>query len=103
MVLPCPRRRRRQQNQFTQQGAQTIKELPSRVEKNMESLKKFGIEIRSWHVTMGQYDVVIVFDAPNDEAVAKAALAIGQQGNARTQTMRAFSLDEFKKIVSALP
>ena len=89
--------------QFTQQGAQQIKETPARFEKNREAMQKIGLELKSWHVTMGQYDVVAVFDAPNDEAVAQMALAIGLQGNVRTQTMRAFSIEEFKKIVSTLP
>jgi uncharacterized protein with GYD domain len=89
--------------QFTQQGSQQVKGLPSMVEKNMENFKKLGIELRSWHVTMGQYDIVVVFDAPNDETVAKVALALGLQGNVRTQSMRAFSLEEFKKVVGSLP
>jgi uncharacterized protein with GYD domain len=89
--------------QFTQQGAQQIKNLPAVAEKNIENFKKLGIELRSWHVTMGQYDLVVVFDAPNDETAAKVALAVGMQGNARPQTMRAFSLDELKKLVSTLP
>jgi uncharacterized protein with GYD domain len=89
--------------QFTQQGAQHIKDLPNRVEKNRESMQRLGVELKSWHVTMGEYDVVAVVDAPNDEAVAKLALSICQQGNARSQTMRAFSLEEFKKISAALP
>ena len=89
--------------QFTQQGSQQVKGLPNLVEKNMENFKKAGIELRSWHVTMGQYDIVVVFDAPNDETVAKVALLLGLQGNVRTQSMRAFSLEEFKKVVSSLP
>jgi len=89
--------------QFTQQGSQQVKGLPNLVEKNMENFKKLGIELRSWHVTMGQYDIVVVFDAPNDETVAKVALLLGLQGNVRTQSMRAFSLEEFKKVVSSLP
>ncbi len=89
--------------QFTQQGAQQVKGLPSLVEKNIENFKKLGIEFRSWHVTMGQYDIVVVYDAPNDETVAKLALILGLTGNGRTQSMRAFSLDEFKKITSSLP
>jgi uncharacterized protein with GYD domain len=90
-------------SQFTQQGAQQIKNFPAMAEKNMENFKKLGVELRSWHVTMGQYDIVVVYDAPNDETAAKVALAIGLQGNVRPTTMRAFSLEELKKIVASLP
>ena len=88
---------------LTQQGAQTVKDLPNRVEQNKARMQKLGIELKSWHVTMGQYDVVAIYDAPNEEAVAKVALALCKQGDAHSQTMRAFTLDEFKKIASALP
>jgi uncharacterized protein with GYD domain len=40
---------------------------------------------------------------PNDEAVARMALGMGMQGNIRTETMRAFTEAEFKKIAGSLP
>ena len=52
---------------------------------------------------MGQYDFVIVTEAPNDEAVASLVIATGMQGNIRTETMRAFTEDEYRKIVASLP
>jgi uncharacterized protein with GYD domain len=51
----------------------------------------------------GQYDTLVVVEAPNDEAIAKMALAIGSLGNVRTDTHRVFTEEEFEKIVSALP
>ncbi len=88
---------------FTQQGIQTIKDLPKRMDANRENMRKAGIELKSWHLTMGQYDVVATVEAPNDEAAVGFALALGAQGNARTETMRAFSIDDLRKIVANLP
>jgi uncharacterized protein with GYD domain len=85
---------------FTDQGVKSIKELPKRVEENKKRMKEMGVEIKSWHLTLGRYDVVVVFDAPNDEAAAKAAIGIASQGNAHTETLRAFSLEELGKILS---
>jgi uncharacterized protein with GYD domain len=85
---------------FTEQGVKTIKDLPKRVEENQKRMKEIGIELKSWHLTLGRYDVVVVFEAANDEAAARAALFIGGQGNTHTETLRAFSLDEARKIVS---
>jgi len=84
---------------FTEQGVKSVKELPKRVEENKKRMKEIGIEVKSCHMTMGRYDVVVVFDAPSDEAAAKAALAIGGQGNSHTETLRAFSLEEVAKIL----
>src|SRR5437867_3645994 len=86
---------------FTDQGVKTIKEMPKRVEENKKRMKEIGVEVKSWHMTLGRYDVVVVFDAPSDEAAARAALAIASQGNAHTETLRAFSLEEVSKLLSS--
>jgi uncharacterized protein with GYD domain len=52
---------------------------------------------------MGRYDLLTILEAPDAKAVSRFALTVGMQGNGRTETMRAFSIDEFRKIVGALP
>ncbi len=52
---------------------------------------------------MGEYDSVFIADAPDDETTARIALLIEAQGNVRSETHRAFSEAEFRKIVSGLP
>jgi uncharacterized protein with GYD domain len=52
---------------------------------------------------MGRYDMVVVAEAPDDEAMAKIALAISSGGAVRTETLRAFPEDEYREIVAALP
>jgi len=58
--------------------------------------------IRHYRVT-GQYDIVTITEAPNDEAVAKVALATASKGSLKTETLRAFTEDEYWKIIAALP
>jgi uncharacterized protein with GYD domain len=88
---------------LTDQGIKSIKESPTRMEKARALAKSLGCEIKSLHVTFGSYDVVGLIEAPNDEAIAKLALATGSQGNVKTETMRALTEDEFRKVVAALP
>ena len=52
---------------------------------------------------MGQYDMVVVVEAPDDETIAKPALAIGARGTSRTVTIRAFTEAEYRKIIGGLP
>ncbi len=52
---------------------------------------------------MGQYDAVVISEAPDDETTSKIALIIGSQGNVQTQTFRAYPESEYRKIISALP
>jgi uncharacterized protein with GYD domain len=51
---------------------------------------------------MGAYDVVLIVDAPNGEAMAKFALQVGMRGNLTTQTLRGFDETETEAILSDL-
>ena len=88
---------------YTQQGISSAKNAPARIDAAREAYKKAGGELKAIYLTMGQYDLVAIVEMPNDEAVARMALMLGIQGNIRTETMRAFTEAEFKKIAGSLP
>lgn len=88
---------------YTQQGIQNIKDSPARLDAAKGAFQSLGAEIKQFYLLMGQYDLAIVFEAPDDETVAKLVLATGSLGNVSTQTMRAFTEDEFRAIVAGLP
>jgi len=85
---------------YTQKGVENIKESPARIDATKKAFKATGAEMKYWFLTMGRYDGVVIAEAPNDEVVAKLALAIGSLGNVRTETMRAFGEDEFRKLIA---
>jgi uncharacterized protein with GYD domain len=87
---------------YTQQGAGRIKESPARLDAARKAAEKAGGKIHAWFLTMGKYDAVIVSEFPNDEASAKFMLATGAAGNVTTQTMKAFTEDEYRKIIASL-
>ena len=88
---------------LTPQGISSIKDGPARLDAGKETLKSFGSELRAFYLTMGRYDIVTISEAPDDLAAAKVALAVGSAGNVSTDTLRAFSEDEYREIVAALP
>ncbi len=90
-------------NRWTQQGIQTIKDAPARLDAAKKVAQAMGGEIKAFYLVMGQYDFVVVAEAPNDEAVAKLILGVGAQGNFRTETLKAFTEDEYRKIVASMP
>ena len=89
--------------QYTQQGIQKIKESPTRLDHAKKGYEAAGGKIKDFYMVMGEYDLVIVAELPNDEAVAKLALTLGSAGNIRTVTSRAFTEAEYRKIVQSLP
>ena len=88
---------------WTQQGITQIKESPARLEAFKQALKSAGGELKSFYMVTGQYDLVVTFEAPSDEAVATLLLAVGSKGGARTETLRAFTEDEYRRIIAAVP
>ena len=88
---------------YTHQGITNLKQAPGRIDAARKAYKELGAEIKALYLVMGQYDVVALVEAPDDTVAAKAALAIGSKGNVSTETLRAFSEDEFRKIIADLP
>ena len=88
---------------WTQKGIENIKEGPARIDRAKELARSMGAEIESLVLLMGQYDFGIRLRAPDDDTVAKLVLAISSLGNVRSETMRAFTEEEFRQIVDTLP
>jgi uncharacterized protein with GYD domain len=88
---------------WTQQGIEKIKESPARLEAFKQLVKSAGGKVKAFYMVTGQYDMVIVSEAPNDEAVVEVALATASKGGVRTETLRAFTEDEYHKVIAALP
>jgi uncharacterized protein with GYD domain len=88
---------------YSQAGAENIKQGPARLDAAKQAFQAVGAEIKGYYLVMGQYDAVVIAEAPNDETVAKLALTIGAGGAVRTETLRAFPEDEYRQIIAALP
>ena len=88
---------------YTDQGIRNVKQSPERLDAARELARNLGAEFKDFYLTVGAYDIVCTLEAPNDETVAKFALALGSAGNVRTTTLKAFTEAEFRDIVKALP
>ena len=88
---------------LTQQGVENIKQSPARLEAAKKAFKEMGGQIKQSFMVMGQYDMVLIGEAPDDETAAKLSLVVGSKGSVRVETMRAFTEEEYRKIIQALP
>ena len=88
---------------YTQKSAENIKESPARLDAAKKLFQSMGSELKAWYLTMGQYDAVAITEGPDAETAAKLLLMIAAQGNVRTETFRAFTEDEYRKIIADLP
>jgi uncharacterized protein with GYD domain len=88
---------------FAQKGAEDITHGPDRVSAATQRVHAAGGEIKAFDPTMGRYDAAAIVEAPNDAAAAKNLPATAAQGTVRTEILRAFTEDEYRRIVSSLP
>ncbi|MGB8017346.1 MAG: GYD domain-containing protein [Pseudolabrys sp.] len=89
--------------QFTDQGIRAAKDTTHRLAEWAAKVKSRGVTIKEMYWTLGQYDQVCVFEAPDDETAAAVLLAADMLGNIRTQTLRAFTVPEMEKILATVP
>jgi uncharacterized protein with GYD domain len=89
--------------QFTDKGIHAAKETTQRVTEWASKVQSKGVTIKQMYWTLGHYDQVCVFEAPNDETAASVLLSVDILGNIRTQTLRAFTSVEMDKILANIP
>ena len=87
---------------WTEQGIKNVKESPKRLDAAKALAKKLNGEIVEFYMTTGAHDMVLILDAPDDEAAAKFALSVGSGGNIRTTTLKAFSEKNYRAIIQSL-
>ena len=88
---------------YTQQGIESIKDSPVRLDTAKVLFKSLGAEIKTFYLLMGKYDVMVISEAPDDETATKLSMTIGSTGAFRTETFRIFTEDEYRKLISELP
>ena len=87
---------------WTQGGIEYVTESSARLDAAKQVWEKQGVTIRETFMTLGQYDLVLVIEAPDDTTLAKVVLAQQSKGGLRTTTLRAFSETEYREITGSL-
>ena len=88
---------------FTEQGLKAVRDTCNRAAAFKTAAEKLGITVTGQYWTLGAFDGVIVFEAPDEATATAAMLHLSSQGNIRTQTARAFDAAEMQKILGLLP
>ena len=88
---------------FTDQGIKAIRDTGKRAEEFKATAKKMGAKVTGLYWTLGAFDSVVVFEAPDEATATALMLQVASLGNVRTQTARAFDAAEMQKILALLP
>jgi uncharacterized protein with GYD domain len=82
---------------WTEKSFEAMKD-PAAWEEVKKVVKDMGVEIKGWYMLMGQYDEICILEAPDAETVAKVVITLSAKYGGKTETLRAFSEEEAKKI-----
>ena len=87
---------------WTDQGIRTVKESPQRLDAAKEAIRAAGGRLTAFYLLMGEYDMMVISEAPNDEAYTTSMLALGARGAVRSTTLKAFTEEEYRRIIAAI-
>jgi len=87
---------------WTDQGIRNVKDSPRRLDAARKLLKDMGGDFKSFFLTMGDVDMVAIYEAPDDAVAARFTMQLGQGGNVRTRTLKAFPEAAYREIVASL-
>ncbi len=88
---------------YTQDGIAAIKDSPKRLSAVKRLAKNMGGKMKHFYLTLGDYDLIVVYEMPDAGTAAKFMLTVGSTGAIRTKTLAAFSEAEYREIIAALP
>jgi uncharacterized protein with GYD domain len=87
---------------WTEQGIREVKESPQRLDAAKEAFSAAGGRLTDFYMVLGEYDIVVVGEFPNDEAYTATLLAIASRGAVRPTTLKAFSEAEYRRIIASM-
>jgi uncharacterized protein with GYD domain len=87
---------------WTSKGLEDIKDSPKRLDAARKAFEAAGVTLKDFYMVTGRYDMVVITEAPDDVALAKATLAAASKGSVQTETLRAFTENEYRNIIGAL-
>jgi len=85
---------------FTREGRKNVKETVKRAEEVRKQNEARGFKVLGHYWTQGRYDLVAVVDAPSEEAMVAGLFNIAEVGNVSSETMRAFTAEEMRRILT---
>ncbi len=87
---------------LTEQGIKEVKNAPERLQAFDKAAREAGGKLIGFYLVMGQFDYIVITEAPDDQIAARLILGTIAQGSVRTQTMRAFPREEFEILAQGI-
>ncbi len=88
---------------WTDQGMKQVKESPARLDMFKQAAESMGCTVKDFYLVTGEFDIIVIVEAPDADTAVKLSLSTGSRGAVRTKTLRVFTEDEYRQIIDGLP
>jgi len=87
---------------WTSQGMAGLPGWRERVEEGERIIEQAGGKLEGVYVTLGRYDVVEIFEAPDDDVAMEILMRLNRFAAEHTETLRAFTREDAAEIIRRL-
>jgi len=87
---------------WTDQGIKDIKQSPARLDAAKQAFASAGGQLKEFYMVMGDYDALVIAEFPSDEVYTATILSIASRGAIHTTTLKAFTEDEYRRIIGSI-
>ena len=84
---------------LTDEGRKTLRERPERIMEVNKEIESMGVKVLKQYALLGQYDIMNIVEAPDNETVMRMSVSIGARGSVQLMTLPAVPVEEFIKKI----
>ena len=88
---------------LTDEGSKEIMNAPARIDEGIKLYQNMGGKVIGVYLIMGEYDYVVIGEAPSDEVQTAFTLALCSQGLVKSTTLKAFPAKDIQAIIAKFP
>ncbi len=83
---------------LTTEGLRALKGAADRMEENRKLWEEAGGKLLEWYLVLGDYDYLLITEAPNEQVMAAIAAKASSRGRTRFKTSVAIPIEQFGEV-----
>ena len=85
---------------FTSEGLKSIANFGKAWQEGQKMAEQMGIKSVGAYSLLGRYDMMFIYEAPDEKAAASLPLSFAPRGDAQTETWTAIPMEEFAQLAA---
>ena len=87
---------------FTAEGLKSIADLGKAYDEGTKMAQQMGIKSIGAYATLGPYDMMLIYQAPDEKVAAAMSVSLARKWGGETETWTVVPMEEFIKLAAGL-